>query len=99
TLAEKHAPLARLKPHVVGSSWYQVGLPSQARHPEAVADIGRFQREVDGPRHAVLACWHMQLVGSDEAQVLPVILVVDVFPPPLMADDGDVERLRARRRC
>ena len=42
-LAEEQALLARLEPHLIGASRDQVGLAGQARHPEAVADIGRLQ--------------------------------------------------------
>src|SRR6266478_2469012 len=93
TLAEKQALLARLKPHGIGPSWNQVGLPGQPWHPEAVTDISRLECEVDWPRHAVIAGWYMQLVGRDDSDVPAVILIVDVLPPPLMADDGHVERL------
>ena len=97
-LADEQALLVRLEPQVIRAPRDQVGLPGQARHPEAMADVRRLQCQVHRPRHAVLAGRYVQLVGRDDAQVLPVVLVVDVLPPPLVADDGHVERLRARRR-
>ena len=41
----------------------------------------------------------MEFVGRDEAERFLVKFLVDVLPPPLMADDRDKKRLRAGRRC
>ena len=50
TLAEEQPGSVGLEPHVVGAAGNQVGLARQPRHPEAVAHVGRLQRQVDGPR-------------------------------------------------
>src|SRR3954470_5637756 len=35
----------------------------------------------------------MQFIGGDESKLLTVVRLVDIFPPPLMADDGDKQRI------
>jgi hypothetical protein len=51
-----------------------------------VRDVGGFQAQ---QRH--LAHWHMQLIGSHHVQ-----LGIAEFPPPLVSDDGDLQRVRGR---
>src|SRR5216683_866111 len=49
-LAQEQALLLRLKPHLIRASGNQVRLPGQAWHPETVANIRRFQCQINRPR-------------------------------------------------
>ena len=103
TLAEEEAGLAGLQRDPVRAAGDQVDLAGEARDPVAVADVGRFQRQVDRARRAVLAHRHVKLVGGGEIQLAAVVRFVVIFPPPLAADDGDKEGavagVRAGRRA
>ena len=44
--------------------------PAKPRHPKAVVNVGRFQRQKNRPRRAVFADRDMQFVGRDEAERL-----------------------------
>ena len=72
-LADEEPFFLRLEPHRIHPARDQVGLAGQTRNPEAVADVGGLQGQVDRPIVPVLARGDMQFVGGGEAEGLALI--------------------------
>src|SRR4029450_381936 len=80
-----------LDPHQVLPIGNYVGFPGELGHPEAMRDIRRLELEEGWPSLARLTDRHMHLIRGHDAQ-----LGVANFPPPLVADHRDTERVGGR---
>src|SRR5262249_7796124 len=78
-------------PHPILPIGNHIGFACKLRHPEAMRDIRRLELEEGWPSLARLTDRHMHLIRGHDAQ-----LWVANFPPPLVADHRDVERIGRR---
>src|SRR5262249_39641420 len=83
--------LCWLDPHPVFLIRNQISLAGELRHPETMGDIHRLELEKGWPSLARLTDRHMHLIRGHDAQ-----LWVANFPPPLVADHRDIERVGGR---
>src|SRR5690349_16756626 len=67
----------------------EVHLPHKAWYPEAMNDVSSLELYGYG-----LSDWNADFIGGVEFQMWPVGLILN-FPPPLMSDDLNRERVRS----
>src|SRR5262249_7416195 len=78
-------------PHPILPIGNHIGFACKLRHPEAMRDIRRLELEKGWPSLARLTDRHMHLIRGHDAQ-----LWVANFPPPLVTDHRDIERVGGR---
>src|SRR6185295_11967007 len=90
-VADVSAYLYWFDPHSIRPIGNHIGFAGQLRHPETVHDIRRLQLEESRLRLARLADWHVKFICRHDTK-----LRVANFPPPLVADHRDIERVGRR---
>lgn len=86
TLATKDTWATRAQAQLRGATRNHIDLPGEVRHPEAVDDIGGFQRELD-----LTPDRDANFVGAWNR--LPICAYIGDAPPPLFADHLDTEHV------
>src|SRR5215211_6613151 len=91
-LAAERSFVVRLQPGLRGVTRNEVLLSTHVRNPEAVDHVRRNQLEPNDFAH-----WDVDLVCRHHRVAWIFAVLVMHFPPPLMSDDFETERIRLRR--
>src|SRR2546425_8865707 len=91
-LADVRSDSSWLDPDPIRLVRDRVHLSGQLRNPEAVRHVDRLNGDERRRRSGGVADGDMDLIGGDDTE-----LWIADLPPPLIADDGDLERVRRLR--
>src|SRR5437899_2557320 len=86
-LSKEEPGAFRLNPHRIDFVGNEINFSHQARDPKTVDDIRGTQIKEGGQAMAGLTDWHVKFIGGYDPN-----FGISNFPPPLLADNLDVER-------